>query len=58
MQPETTKDRKNKVFEKLYGRSLTKKESYEIRKNLTGFFEILVQIDQTLRKKERLDNAN
>jgi len=39
------------MFEKMYGRPLTKKETYEIRKNLTGFFEVLIQIDQSLKKK-------
>lgn len=51
MQSKVTKNKNNEMFEKMYGRPLTKKETYEIRKNLTGFFEVLIQIDQSLKKK-------
>ena len=54
----TKTPKNNKVFEGLYGRPLSKKENYEIRKNLTGFFEVLVQIDQGLKKKEVNEYAN
>ena len=58
MQAKATKNKNNEVFEKLYGRPLDKKEIYEIRKNIAGFFEVLVQIEQGLKKKGALSNAN
>ena len=56
MKAKTSKN--NKVFEELYDRPLSKKENFEIRKNLTGFFEVLVQIEQGLKKKEVDKYAN
>lgn len=53
-----TSSKTKEVFEKLYDRPLSKKELFKIRKNLTGFFEVLVQIDQDIKKKEVNDYAN
>ena len=58
MEAKTSRNKNNKVFERLYDHSLSKKENHEIRKNLTGFFEVLIQIDQGLKKKEVNDYAN
>ena len=43
---------KNKeVYERLYGRSLTNQELFNIRQNLVGFFATLIKIDQQSKKK-------
>jgi len=51
-------DKAKEVFEKLYNRPLDKKELFKIKKNLTGFFEVLVRIDQDLKKKGGFNDAN
>lgn len=39
------------VYERLYGRSLTNQELFNIRQNLVGFFTTLIKIDQQSKKK-------
>jgi hypothetical protein len=39
------------VYERLYGRSLTNQELFNIRQNLVGFFTTLIKIDQHSKKK-------
>ena len=33
------------AFEKLYGKTLSEREVFEMRENLVGFFELLKKID-------------
>lgn len=44
------------VFERLYGRSLTDQELFNIRRNLTGFFNVLIKIDQQQKKSNEQSN--
>ena len=44
-------DSTKEVFEPLYGHSLTNQEAFNIRKNLVGFFETLIEIDDELKGK-------
>lgn len=41
---------KKQVYEKLYGRELTRQEHFEIQQNLVGFIETLIK----LNKKQKL----
>jgi len=43
---EETIKRFQKIFEKDYGRELSKKEAYEAAYNLLGFFDLLLKIDR------------
>lgn len=38
------------IYEKLYGRSLAEQELFNIKRNLTGFFTILMKMDKQQRK--------
>ena len=38
------------VFEPLYGRSLTKEETFLIDRNLVSFFNLLIKIEQKSKK--------
>lgn len=44
--PEETIKRFQKIFEKDYGRKLSKKETSEATHNLLGFFNLLLKIDR------------
>lgn len=39
------------AYERLYSRSLTNQELFNIRQNLVGFFSTLIKIDQQSKKK-------
>jgi len=43
---EETIKRLQKIFEKDYGRKLSKKEAFEAAYNLLGFFSLLLKIDR------------
>jgi len=43
---EETIERFQEIFEKDYGRKLTKKEAFEAAHNLLGFFDLLLEIDK------------
>lgn len=48
------------TYQKLYKRELTKEELLEINSNLTGFIEILIEIDKEQKKDDRyhsIDNS-
>ena len=42
------------VFERLYKRELSKQELFEIQRNMTGFFETLVKLDQKINDRKKL----
>lgn len=46
------------TFEPLYGRSLSDQEAFNIRKNLVGFFETLIEIDDELKGQEGNEKSN
>lgn len=39
------------IFEKDYGRKLTKKEAFEAAHNLLGFFDLLLKIDRRVNPR-------
>lgn len=39
------------VFESLYKRELSKQELFEIQRNMTGFFEVLIRLDKKIKLK-------
>lgn len=43
---EETVQRFQKIFEKEYGKKLSKKEAFEAAYNLLGFFDLLLKIDR------------
>lgn len=47
---EETIQRFQKIFEKDYGRKLTKKEALETAYNLLGFFDLLLKVDRRNKK--------
>ena len=51
-------DLTKETFEPLYGRSLTDDEAFNIRKNLVGFFETLIEIDDELKGQEGNEKSN
>jgi hypothetical protein len=52
MKPDVTLLDKS-VFERLYNRSLTNQELFEIKQNLIGFFNLLIKIDLEVTKNEQ-----
>lgn len=40
------------IFEKDYGRKLSKKEAFESAYNLLGFFDLLLKIDMRINPQE------
>lgn len=40
-----------KTFDQLYGRSLSEQELFNIKRNLAGFFSVLIKIDQQNKNK-------
>jgi hypothetical protein len=46
-----------KIFEKDYGRKLTKKEAFEAAHNLLGFFDLLLKIDKRINPKLYISNT-
>ena len=51
-------DLTKETFEPLYGRPLTDNEAFNIRKNLVGFFETLIEIDDELRGIQSDEKSN
>ncbi len=49
---EETIKRFQKIFEKDYGRKLSKKEAFESAYNLLGFFDLLLKIDRRVNPQE------
>ena len=47
----------DKFFERAYGKELTEAETTEYRNRLTKFVELLIEIDQTQKSKEK-ENDN
>jgi len=56
-----TIQRFQKIFEKDYGRRLTKKEAFEATHNLVGFFDLLLKVDRRINphlyKKKNLSKG-
>lgn len=40
-----------KTFEQLYGRPLSERELFNIKRNLVGFFSVLIKMDKQNRNK-------
>lgn len=51
-------DLTKQTFESLYKRSLTDDEAFNIRQNLVGFFETLMEIDDELKGQEGNEKSN
>ena len=56
---QTINPKTKQAYEKLYGRSLSNHETFEINHNLIGFFNVLLQIDKRLNKSasNRLESS-
>ena len=46
------------IYEKLYKRNLTKEELLEVNSNLTGFIELLIEIDRQQKRNDRHNSIN
>jgi len=46
------------IYKKLYKKEPNKEEIFEMESNLTGFFELLIEIDKDLKKDDRYNSVN